>query len=173
MHGLDDLARVDACGIDRRHANVAVSQLALMTFRGTPSCASSSARLVGTNRRRRSARAADGGHARAQVRPLITQNNGRHRHGLSDLQPGLELFEAPLVHTHLAPVVALAAARENRSALRVETAFGEIERRMRKAARQSTTTSPRARAPCGRSARQRMTAMISSVRGGSPGYRRP
>src|SRR4051794_10471465 len=44
---------------------------------------------------------------------------------------------------------------------------------MRRPARQSTAISPRARCPCKPSPQARMTAMISSVRGGSGGYRRP
>jgi hypothetical protein len=79
-------------------------------------------------------------------------------------------LEAPVVHADLASAAALAAAHENRPATRIEIEFGQIERLLDpEPARQSTTIRPRARAPCRPSPAQRMTAMISSVRGGSAG----
>jgi ATP phosphoribosyltransferase regulatory subunit HisZ len=44
------------------------------------------------------------------------------------VQPGLELFEAPVVHADLAPVAALAAAYEHGAAAAVEVELGQVER---------------------------------------------
>src|ERR687885_967114 len=51
--------------------------------------------------------------------------------------PGTEVLPAPVVHAHLAPAVALAAADKQRAAARVEIALVEVERLL----------DPQARAP--------------------------
>jgi hypothetical protein len=84
--------------------------------------------------------------------------------------PRAEVLPAPVVHTHLAPPVALAAADEQRAATRIEVAFVELERLLDpEAARHSTTINARMRAPLRPSPAARMTATISPTRGGSAG----
>ena len=89
VDGVDDLARVDSLQVDRGHAEVAVSELALDDVerdalageldrvRVPELCGTKRRRMpVRAARRRSAARAAEGGHARPQVRPLMTQNSG-------------------------------------------------------------------------------------------------
>src|SRR2546423_8937765 len=100
------------------------------------------------------------------------QCSDRHL-GASD-NPRPKLPPAPLVHPDFAALAALAVADEERPASRVEVALGEIQAsEIRSPARQSTTISPRTRAPCAPFPASRMTATISSTRGGSAGERIP
>src|SRR4051812_23237136 len=112
-----------------------------MRLSGTASWASSIAwawrSWCGAKRRRTSARAASrrniaraaaGCQGRPRVGPLMTQNSGPTGMGATDGQPGLELFEAPVVHADLAAAAAFATAHENRAAATVEIELVEIER---------------------------------------------
>jgi hypothetical protein len=49
-------------------------------------------------------------------------------HRLPEGQPGLHLHRGPLVHSHFAGLAALAAAHQDRSACRIEVAFGQRQR---------------------------------------------
>src|SRR3954470_20864348 len=86
------------------------------------------------------------------------------------IDPTLQVLPGPLVHTDLAPAPALAAAHEQGPATVVEVGLVERERRADpKSVRHSTTIRPRSRHPSGPSPAARMTATISSTRGGSAG----
>ena len=120
-------------------------------------------------RREAPAHAGAGGRGmpRATLRAAVDHAQQRpDRHRLARLQPRLELFEAPVVHADFAALSAFAAADEHGTAPAVEVELGQIERFLdAQPARQSTAINPRARSPCRPSPQQRMTAMISSVRG--------
>ena len=84
--------------------------------------------------------------------------------------PQRQVLPAPVVHADLAPATVLAIADQKCAAPRVEIALGEIEHSwIRRPARHSTTISPRSRSPPTPSPAWRMTATISSTRGGSAG----
>jgi hypothetical protein len=70
------------------------------------------------------------------------------RHALANLQPGLELLEAPVVHADLAAVTALSAGHQDRSAARVEIKLGQIKRLLdAQASAPEHDDNPRARRP--------------------------
>ena len=115
------------------------------------------------------------GAPRATARAAVDHAEQRaDRHLLARSQPRLQLLEAPVVHADFAAPAAFAAPHKQRATAPVKVELGQIKRLLdRSPERQSTAIKPRARNPCSPSPQQRITAMISSVRGGSGGYRRP
>src|SRR5215211_2751228 len=84
--------------------------------------------------------------------------------------PGVEVFPAPVVHPDLAAAAALAAAHQERAAARVEVALEQIERLLDpETGAPENHDQPRIRSPATPSPATRMTATISSTRGGSAG----
>src|SRR5205809_7462050 len=78
---------------------------------------------------------AQGAGRRARPRPATgatadyaEQRTDRHR--LAELEPGLEVLKAPVVHADLAPVADLAAAPHHRPAPRVEIEIARSNRRL-------------------------------------------
>src|SRR3954453_5946545 len=110
-----------------------------MTVSGTPSWASSIAwawrSWCKAKRRRTPARAASrrsmaraeaGCQGRPRVGPLMTQNSGPTGHRAANLEPGFELFEAPVVHADFAAAAAFATPDQDRAAAAVEVNLVEV-----------------------------------------------
>jgi hypothetical protein len=185
VDSLDDLAAVDALQVDRRDAEVAVPELTLdddqwhalashidgvgvaqlVRREATPhSCRSRGTPQLGACRRRRpvptARRAGDYAEHRAD------------RQRAAQIQPGLELFEAPRVHADLAAPPALAASDQERAATLIQIGFSQGERLLDAQTGPPQDDDQTAQSVAVRalsSGTPRMTAMISSTFGGSAG----
>ena len=183
MDGFDDLAGVDALQVDGGHAEVLVAELALddvqrhalareldrvrvpeLVRREAPPYA-------GPGRAEVERFAGGAGGPRAPAGTAVQHAEQRaDRHLLAGLQPGLDVLEAPDVHADLAPASALAATHQDRAAARVEVELGQRQRFLDAQPGAPQDHDQRAHSVAVEvSPAWRMTATISSVRGGSAG----
>jgi hypothetical protein len=183
VHGLDDLVRIDALQVNRGHAEVAVTELALNDIerhalaseldrvRVTQLVRSEATPHAGPGGAPAQRGAGSRGIPRAPAgAPIDDAEQRTDRHPLAHNEPRLELLKAPVIHTDLTATTTLATPDQHRAATTIEIELAVVERLLDpQPGRKSTAIKPRARAPWTSSPQQRMTAMISSVRGGSGG----
>lgn len=141
MHGLDDLAAVDALQVDGGDAEVAVAELALdddqrHAFAGhldRVGVAKLVRREAAPNpchgSRPSQLRAGRGGRPVAAARRAVDDaQQGTNRKLGPHVEPGLELLPSPGIHADLAATPALAAPDQDRPATLIQIALGQTER---------------------------------------------
>src|SRR4051794_29366764 len=133
-----------------------------MTLSGTPSCASGESAQHG---------ASGGGLPRSPAGGAVDHAEQRSAgHGAAHVESGPELLEAAVVHFDLAAAAAFAAPDQDRATAAVEIELVEVERFLNaQAGTPEHNDQPAGPRAVDRSPQHRITAMISSVRGGSAG----